>query len=151
MVHPNDGLHPQRNFPILLLQSRKMKGYTLQKNYYTSSSRSHNLSSNTIQYHTILNHFTMLSFIGKIQWKNSRVNPIPWVYNTVGQHTSQKKNSRGIRPQTPRQGEWLYSTPGLQTQLNNFYISRRLGSTTNKKNSKTHPMSASKTPLIMMS
>ena len=65
-----------------------------------------------IQYNTIPSWFTMLSFIGEIQWKNSRVNPIPWV-------------------RTPRQGERVYNTPGLQTQLNNISASGRLGSTTN--------------------
>ena len=49
MVHPNDGLRPQRNLLVLLLHSRKMKGYTLQQNRCTSSSHSHSLSSSTIQ------------------------------------------------------------------------------------------------------
>ena len=51
-----------------------------------------------IQYNTILSHFTMLSFIGEIQWENSRVNPIPWVRNTVGRHTSQIFFSRAPPP-----------------------------------------------------
>ena len=49
VVHPNDGLCPQTNLPVLLFQSRKMKGYALQQNRCTSSSRSHSLSSSTIQ------------------------------------------------------------------------------------------------------
>ena len=36
-------------------------------------------------------------------WENSRVNPIPWVRNTVGQHTSQKKIS-GAPPPNPKAG-----------------------------------------------
>ena len=62
-----------------------------------------------LQYNTILSHFTMLSFIGEIQWENSRVNPIPWVCKTVGQHISQKKFfgahwPSGPPPRSPRGG-----------------------------------------------
>ena len=81
-----------------LLPSIKIQGYNLQQYRYTSSSCSHGLSHTiieifyyaTIQYNTIISCFTMISFIGEIQWENSRVNPIPWVCNTVRQHTSQK-------------------------------------------------------------
>ena len=61
------------------------------------------LSHSLFQYNTILSHFTMLSFIGEIQWENPRVNPIPWVCKTVGQHTSQKKFS-GAPPPNPKVG-----------------------------------------------
>ena len=45
----------------------------------------------------------MLYFIGEIQWENSKVNPIPWVRNTVGEHTSQKK-FLGAPPPNPKVG-----------------------------------------------
>ena len=54
---------------------------------------------NTIPYLVVL----MLSFIGEIQWENSRVNPIPWVRKTIGQHTSQK-NFSGAPPPNPKAG-----------------------------------------------
>ena len=141
VFHPNDGLRPQRNFPVLLLQSRKMKVYTLQQNRCTSSSRSHSLSSSTIQYHIQLIYNalfyrgnTMGKILGLTQYHGSTI----LLANT---HPPQKKFGgsapkppfyRGNCPRTPRQGERVYSTPGLQSQLNNIYGSRRLGSTTNR-------------------
>ena len=117
-----------KKLPILLLQSKKMKGYTLQQ---TIALPLHSLTVYLpIQYNTIHSHVTMLSFIGEIPWENATVNPIPWVCKTVGQHTSQNFFSRAP-PWTPSQGEWVYSTPGVQTQLNNISGSGRLGSTTN--------------------
>ena len=63
------------------------------------------LSQSLFQYNTIpyIVAFTMLSFIGEIQWENSRVNLIPWVRKTVGQHTSQK-NFSGVPPPKPKVG-----------------------------------------------
>ena len=78
-----------------------------------------------IQYNTISIWFTMLCFIGEIPWENTTVKSIQWVLKTISQHTSQ----------TPRKGEWEYSIPGVQTQLNNISGSGRLGSTTNTSDS----------------
>ena len=63
------------------------------------------LSQSLFQYNTntILSRFTMLSFIGEIQWENPMVNPIPWVHKTIGQHTSQKK-FLGALPLNPKVG-----------------------------------------------
>ena len=98
MVHPNDGLRPQRNFPVLLLQSRKMKGYTLQQNRCTSSSFSHSLSSSTIQYHiqSIYNSLfyrgnTMGKILGLTQYHVSAI---------LLANTHPKKKFRGLYLQT---------------------------------------------------
>ena len=97
VVHPNDGLCPQTNFPVLLFQSRKMKGYALQQNHCTSSSCSHSLSSSTIQcphpvqysthiqYHTILNTI-QYTYPVQLQW--SLLKPYKGLItcNTMGQY-----------------------------------------------------------------
>ena len=114
MVHPNDGLRPQINLPVLLLHSRKMKGYTL---HHTTALPLHALTvSLPIQYNTRLNRFTILSFIWEIQWENSRVNPIPWVRKTVGQHTSEK-NFSGALPLNPHFSRALPSIPRVSGAL----------------------------------
>ena len=136
MSSPKGWTTSTKKLPALLLQSKKMKGYTLQQNCCTSSSRSHSFSHtitkivyNTKEYHT-QDRVTMIYFIGEIPWVNTTVNPIPWVCKTIGQHTSQK-NFLGALPRTPWQGERVYSIPRLQSQLNNISGSRILGSTTN--------------------
>ena len=93
VVHPNDGLRPQRNFPFLLLQSRKMKGYTLQQNRCTSSSHSHSLSSSTIQcphpvqYSTHIQYHTVLSTIQcNLQWSLLKPYKVLITCKTMGQY-----------------------------------------------------------------
>ena len=105
VVHPNDGLCPQRNFPVLLLQSRKMKGYTLQQNRFTSSSRSHSLYSSTIQYHIELIYNalfyrgnTMGKFLGFTQYHGSAI--------LLANTHPPKKNLGGSAPEPPFSGHW---------------------------------------------
>ena len=115
-----------KKFPVLLLQSRKMKGYNLQQNCCTSSSRSHSLSHtiteivyNTIQYHT-QSCYNAFFYRGK---------------NTMGKYYGQP-NTMGLQKcwptniPTPKQGEGVYSTPRVQTRLNNISGSGRSSSTT---------------------
>ena len=85
---------------------------------------------NTIQYHIQLIYNalfyrgnTMGNILGLTQYHGPA---ILWA------NTHPKKIS-GAPPRTPRQGEWVYSTPGLQSQLNNISGSGRLGSTTNTR------------------
>ena len=63
-----------------------------------SRSLSHNHRDCLQCHNAIHSHVTMLSFIREIQWENSRVNPIPWVRNTVGQHTSPYFLCRNVFP-----------------------------------------------------
>ena len=138
MVHPNDGLRPQRNLSVLLLQSRKMKGYTLQQNRCTSSSCSHNLSSSTIQYNiqSIYNALfyrgnTMGKILGLTQYHGSAILLANIRPKKFFRGLLPRTPFFGVLPRTPREGERVYSTPGLQSQLNNISGSGRLGSTTN--------------------
>ena len=122
MVHPNDGIRPQRNFHSFYYSPERWRDIAYRKTtalplhtLIVSPTQSHGLF--TIQNNTIHNRVTMIYFIEEIPWENTTVNPTPWVRKTVGQHTSL--------------GEWVYSTPGVQTQLNNISRSGILGSTTN--------------------
>ena len=57
----------------------------------------------------------MLYFIGEIQWENSRVNPIPWIRKTVGQHISPKKFSVAPPPNPKVGGMTIQYTWGINT------------------------------------
>ena len=99
VVHPKNGLRPQNFFPVLLFQSRKMKGYALQQNRCTSSSRSHSLSCSTIQcphpvpysthiqYHTVLTSNT-IQYTYRIHLQWSLLKPYKGLItcNTMGQY-----------------------------------------------------------------
>ena len=90
-----------------------MKRYNLQQTRCTSSSHSHSIShsityivySDTIQYHTIPSTTILqcFSFIGEIPWK------ILWLTQYHGStkllaNKHPKKNSQGLRLQTPKWG-----------------------------------------------
>ena len=84
------GLRPQRNFPVLLLQSRKMKGYTLQQNRCTSSSRSHSLSSSIIQYPHLVQYSTHIQY--NLQWILFKPYKVLNTCNTMGQYHGLQQN-----------------------------------------------------------
>ena len=123
-IHKDEGIQPKRWRDTTYNKTVALPLHAL----IVSPTQSQRLF--TIQNNTIHSHVTMLSFIGEIPWENTTVNPIPWVHITVGQHTS-PKNSQGLHPRTPKKGEWLYSIPGVQTQLNNIFGYGISGSTTN--------------------
>ena len=84
VVHPNDGLRPQKNCQSFYYRPERWRDTTCSK---TVSLPLHALTISLTQSQIL---FTMLSFIGEIQWENSRVNLIPWVHKTVGHNISQK-------------------------------------------------------------
>ena len=89
-----------------------------------SKSLSHNHKYCLQCYNTIHNHVTILSFIGeKYHGKIPRLT----------QYHGSAKLLSNKHPRTPKQGEWVFSTPGLQSQLNNISGYGILGSTTNKR------------------
>ena len=139
MVHPNDGLCPQRNFQSLYYSPERWRDTPCSK---TAALPLHTLTvSLPVQYNTISSWFTMLSFIGEIPWE--KILGLTQYHGSAillaNTHPKKKFQGRSPRtpvsqghcPQTPRQGEWVYSTPRLQSQLNNISRARKLGSTTN--------------------
>ena len=128
MVHPKLGLRPHINCQSFYYCLERWRDTTYSNTvalplHALTVSLTQSQRLFTIKNNTIHSRVTILSFIGEIPWENNTVNPIPWVRKAVGQHSF---------PVTPRQGEWVYNTPGLQTQLNNISGSGRSGSTTNK-------------------
>ena len=89
-VHKDEGIQPATKLPVLVLQSRKMKGYNLQQNHCTSSSRSHSLSSSTIQYPHPVPYSTHIQY--NLQW--SLLNPYKGLItcNTMGQYHGLQHN-----------------------------------------------------------
>ena len=145
MVHPNNGLCWQRNCQSFYYSPERWRDTTCNK---TATLPLHTLivsltqsqilfkmlQHNTIPYTTILQCF---SFIGEIPWENTMVNPMRWVQKNVGQQYHGSTIPWVLNPlfrgasSNPKVGERVYSKAGVQTQLNNFSGSGRLGSITN--------------------